>query len=182
MEWPSEKTVTFCKSPIPLLVLVFQWGRNLECQVAFDGLKQATIEGPSLGIADATKPPKVEAEQFNYMLGEYLHHFVDGRQWNGVQLLNVVQFSHSTQIDSLIRRIQFEINGSRHSVLSPLADGPYIGNNPQVHRVEKEWEPMADIARVCLEDALLSSSGWPSFLSRVQQRCTVICQPGTGRR
>ncbi|KAA0060455.1 uncharacterized protein E6C27_scaffold22G002820 [Cucumis melo var. makuwa] len=64
-----------------------QWGGNLECQAAFDGLKQATIEGPSLKVVDATKPPKVEAEQFNYMLGEYLHHFVDGRQRNSVQML-----------------------------------------------------------------------------------------------
>ena len=71
-----------------------QWGGNLECQTAFDGLKQATIERPSLGVADATKPPKVEAEKFNYMLEEYLHHFVDGTQRNWVQMLNVAQFDH----------------------------------------------------------------------------------------
>ncbi|KAA0048138.1 uncharacterized protein E6C27_scaffold63G00300 [Cucumis melo var. makuwa] len=27
------------------------------------------------------------------------------------------------------------------------------GNNPQIHRVEKEWEQMVDIARVCLKEA-----------------------------
>ncbi|KAA0060451.1 reverse transcriptase [Cucumis melo var. makuwa] len=42
-----------------------QWGGNLECQAAFDGLKQATIEGLSLGVVDAIKPPKVEVEHFN---------------------------------------------------------------------------------------------------------------------
>ncbi|KAA0063156.1 uncharacterized protein E5676_scaffold1213G00290 [Cucumis melo var. makuwa] len=83
------------------------------------------IEGPSLGVVDVIKPPKVEAKQFNC----------------------------SAQTDSLIKRSQFEIKGSRHSVLPPLTDDPYVGNNPQVHGVEKKREQMADIARVCLEEA-----------------------------
>ncbi|KAA0046581.1 uncharacterized protein E6C27_scaffold114G001140 [Cucumis melo var. makuwa] len=128
-------------------------GGNLKCQAALNGLKQATIEGPSFGVTDATKHPKVKAEQFNCMLGEYLHHLVDGRQKNWVQLLNVAQFDHSSQTDSLTKRSQFEISYSRHFVLSLLTSGPYVGNNPQIHRVEKEWEQMADIARVCLEEA-----------------------------
>ncbi|KAA0051322.1 uncharacterized protein E6C27_scaffold55G00390 [Cucumis melo var. makuwa] len=78
------------------------------------------IEGPILGVFDATKPFKVKIEQFNY---------------------------------SLTRRSQFEIDGSRHSVLSPLVDLHYVGNNPQVQRFAKEWEEMADIARACLEKA-----------------------------
>ncbi|TYK15856.1 hypothetical protein E5676_scaffold637G00320 [Cucumis melo var. makuwa] len=45
------------------------------------------------------------------------------------------------------------IKGNRHSVLSLLADGPYVKDDPQVHIVEEEWEQMADIARVCLEEA-----------------------------
>ncbi|KAA0058255.1 uncharacterized protein E6C27_scaffold274G005800 [Cucumis melo var. makuwa] len=72
----------------------FNWGENLECQAAFDGLKQAMFEGPSLRVANATKPPKVEAKQFNYTFEEYLHHIVDGRQGNWAQLLNVAQFGH----------------------------------------------------------------------------------------
>ncbi|KAA0039570.1 uncharacterized protein E5676_scaffold775G00570 [Cucumis melo var. makuwa] len=121
-----------------------QWGGNLKCQAAFGGLKQATIEDPSLGVVDTTKPPKVEAEQFNCMLEEYLHHLVDGRQKNWVQLLNVTQLGHSVQTDSLIKRSQFEIKCSRHSVLPPLIDGPYVGNNPQVRKVEKKREQMDD--------------------------------------
>ncbi|KAA0051469.1 Asp_protease_2 domain-containing protein [Cucumis melo var. makuwa] len=76
------------------------------------------------------------------------------KQRNSVQLLNVIQFDHSAQTDLLIRRSQFEIDDSRHSVLLLLADGPYVGNNPQVHRFEKDREQMADIARACLEEAL----------------------------
>ncbi|KAA0057360.1 uncharacterized protein E5676_scaffold216G00180 [Cucumis melo var. makuwa] len=55
--------------------------------------------------------------------------------------------------DSLIKRSLFEIKCNRHSVLPPLVDGPYVGDRPQVHRVEEEWEQMADIAQVCLEEA-----------------------------
>ncbi|KAA0042095.1 reverse transcriptase [Cucumis melo var. makuwa] len=130
-----------------------QWSGNLECQAAFNCLKQAMIEGPNLGVVDATKTPKVEHEQFSFVLGEYLHHCVDGRQKNWVRLLKVAQFGHSVQTDSLIKRSLFEIKGKRHSVLSPLADGPYVGDRPQVHRVGEEWKQMADIARVCLEEA-----------------------------
>ncbi|KAA0055061.1 reverse transcriptase [Cucumis melo var. makuwa] len=122
------------------------WSGNLECQATFNALKQVMREGPSLGVVDATKPPKVEAEQFNCVLGEYLHPFVDGRQKNWVQLLNVTQFGRNAEIDSLIKRSPFEIKDSGHSVLSLITDDPYIGNNPQVHRVEDEWEQMADIA------------------------------------
>ncbi|TYK23962.1 reverse transcriptase [Cucumis melo var. makuwa] len=107
-------------SLIELLKENIQWGGNPEWQTAFDGLKRATIEGPSLGVTDGTKPSKDEAERFNCMLGEYLHHLVDGRQRNWVQLLNVAQFGHSAQTDSPIRRIQFEIDSSRHFVLPPV--------------------------------------------------------------
>ncbi|TYK18641.1 reverse transcriptase [Cucumis melo var. makuwa] len=106
------------------------------------------IEGPSLGVVDATKTSKVEAEQLSGVLEEYLHHCVDGRQKNWVQLLKVAQFGHSAQTDSPSKRSPFEIKGKRHPVLPPLADGPYVGDRPQVHRVEEEWEQMANITRV----------------------------------
>ncbi|KAA0065650.1 hypothetical protein E5676_scaffold772G00160 [Cucumis melo var. makuwa] len=106
-----------------------QWNGNLECQAAFNGLKQAMIEGPSLGIVDATKTPKGQAEQFSCVFEEYWHH-CDGRQRNWVQLLNVTQFASSAQANSRIKGSPFEIKGNRHSVLPPLADGPYVGNRP----------------------------------------------------
>ncbi|KAA0038934.1 uncharacterized protein E5676_scaffold227G00710 [Cucumis melo var. makuwa] len=110
-----------------------QWGRNLECLAASDGLKQATTKGPSLRIADTTKPFRDENERFNCMLGEYLHHFVDGRQRNWAHLLNVAQIDHSAQTESLIKRSLFETDGKRHSVFPPFADDPYVGNKSQVH-------------------------------------------------
>ncbi|KAA0063885.1 uncharacterized protein E6C27_scaffold616G00090 [Cucumis melo var. makuwa] len=129
-----------------------QWSENLKCQVAFNGSKQAMIEGPSFGVVEATKTPEVEAEQRSCVLAEYLHHCVDGRQKNWVQLLKVTQFGYSAQTDSLIKRSPFEIEDKRHSVLPPVADGPCLGDRPQVHRVREECEQMANIARVCLEE------------------------------
>ncbi|KAA0061796.1 RNA-directed DNA polymerase-like protein [Cucumis melo var. makuwa] len=64
----------------------------------------------SLGVVDVTKTPKLEAEQFSCV----------------------------AQTDSLIKRSPFEIKGNRHSLLPPLADDAYVGDRPQVHRVEVE--------------------------------------------
>ncbi|KAA0048769.1 hypothetical protein E5676_scaffold172G00580 [Cucumis melo var. makuwa] len=122
-----NRFLTRASSLTELLKEDIQWGENSECQAAFDGLKQAMIEGPILGVADATKPFKVETERFICMLEEYL--------------------------DSPTRRSQFKIDGRRHFVLSSLVDRPYVGNNPQFHKFVKEWEQMADIARACLEKA-----------------------------
>ncbi|TYK01392.1 uncharacterized protein E5676_scaffold29G00860 [Cucumis melo var. makuwa] len=107
-----------------------QWSENLECQAAFNGSKQAMIEGPSLGVVDMTKTPKVEAEQ-----------------------LAVCSENTCIITDSLIKRSPFEIKGKRHSVLPSLTDGPYVGDHRQVHRVGEECEQIANIARVCLEEA-----------------------------
>ena len=60
-----ERFLTRASSLTELLKEDIQWGENFECQAAFDGLKQAMIEGPILGVADATKPFKVETERFN---------------------------------------------------------------------------------------------------------------------
>ncbi|KAA0039111.1 uncharacterized protein E6C27_scaffold84G002140 [Cucumis melo var. makuwa] len=130
-----------------------QWSENRERQVALNGSKKAMTKGPSLGVVDATKTLEVEAEQFSFVLGEYLHHCVDGRQKNWVQLLKVAQFGHSAQTDSPSKRSPFEIKDKRHSVLPPVADDPYVGDRPQVHRVGEECEQMANVARVCLEKA-----------------------------
>ncbi|KAA0046982.1 uncharacterized protein E6C27_scaffold230G001680 [Cucumis melo var. makuwa] len=130
-----------------------QWSKNLECRVAFNGSKQTMIEGPSLGVVDATKTPEVEAEQLRCVLEEYLHHCVDGRQRDWVQRPKVAQFGHSAQTDSPSKRSLFEIEDKRHSALPPVTDGPCLRDRPQVHRVKEECEQMANIARVCLEEA-----------------------------
>ncbi|KAA0063712.1 uncharacterized protein E6C27_scaffold329G002350 [Cucumis melo var. makuwa] len=62
----------FSKRASPLTELLkkyVHWNWVPECQVAFDGLKKAMMEGPLLGIADVTKPFEVETDTSNYALG-----------------------------------------------------------------------------------------------------------------
>ncbi|KAA0060054.1 putative mitochondrial protein [Cucumis melo var. makuwa] len=62
----------FSKRASPLTELLkkdVHWNWDPECQAAFDGLKQALMEGPLLGIADVTKPFKVETDASDYALG-----------------------------------------------------------------------------------------------------------------
>ncbi|KAA0025807.1 reverse transcriptase [Cucumis melo var. makuwa] len=48
------------------------WNWDPECQAAFDGLKQAMMERPLLGITDVTKPFEVEIDASDYALGGVL--------------------------------------------------------------------------------------------------------------
>ncbi|KAL0539542.1 hypothetical protein IC582_023757 [Cucumis melo] len=65
----------FSKRTSPLTKLLkkdVHWSWDLECKAAFDNLKQAMMEGPLLGIADVTKPFKVEIDASDYALGGVL--------------------------------------------------------------------------------------------------------------
>ncbi|KAL0551523.1 hypothetical protein IC582_010612 [Cucumis melo] len=62
----------FSKRASPLIELLkkdVQWNWDPKCQVAFDGLKQALMEGPLLGIADVTIPFEIETDACDYALG-----------------------------------------------------------------------------------------------------------------
>ncbi|KAL0554755.1 hypothetical protein IC582_008683 [Cucumis melo] len=59
----------FSKRASPLTELLkkdVQWSWDPECQAAFDGLKQAMMEGSLLGIADVTKPFEAETDASDY--------------------------------------------------------------------------------------------------------------------
>lgn len=65
----------FSKRVSPLTDLLKKdnkWNWTLECQVAFDELKQAMVKGPILGIADVTQPFEVETDASDYALGGVL--------------------------------------------------------------------------------------------------------------
>ncbi|KAL0541779.1 hypothetical protein IC582_021836 [Cucumis melo] len=65
----------FSKRASPLTELLkkdIHWNWDPECQAAFDGLKQAMMEGPLLGIADVTKPFEVETDASDYAFGGVL--------------------------------------------------------------------------------------------------------------
>ncbi|KAL0554728.1 hypothetical protein IC582_008656 [Cucumis melo] len=65
----------FSKRASPLTELLkkdVHWSWDPECQATFDDLKQAMMERPLLGIANVTKPFKVEINASDYALGGVL--------------------------------------------------------------------------------------------------------------
>ncbi|TYK15859.1 reverse transcriptase [Cucumis melo var. makuwa] len=70
--------------------------------------------GTSLNISSSYHPQTDgQTERFNCMLEEYLRHFVNARQKNWVQLLDVAQFFFNAQTSSSTGRSPFEIVSRR---------------------------------------------------------------------
>ncbi|KAA0053382.1 reverse transcriptase [Cucumis melo var. makuwa] len=101
-----------------------------------------------------------QTEQFNCMLDEYLRHFVNARQKNWVQLLDVAQFFFNAQTSSSTGRSPFEIVSRRQPVLPHLVDHPFAGKNPQALNFTKKWKQTNNIARAYLEKASKRMKKW----------------------
>ncbi|KAA0056480.1 reverse transcriptase [Cucumis melo var. makuwa] len=94
------------------------------------------------------------------MLEEYLRHFINARQKNWVQLLDVAQLCFNAQMSSSIGRSPFEIVFGRQPVLLHLVDHPYVGKNPQALNFTKKWKQTTNIARAYLEKASRWMKKW----------------------
>ncbi|TYK06354.1 reverse transcriptase [Cucumis melo var. makuwa] len=117
--------------------------------------------GMSLNISSSYHPQTDgQTERFNCMLKEYLRHFVDARQKNWVQLLDVAQFCFNSQTGSSIGKSLFEIVSGRQQLLHHIVDHLYVGKNPQAHNFMKEWKQTIDIARAYLEKASKHMKKW----------------------
>ncbi|KAL0532578.1 hypothetical protein IC582_031283 [Cucumis melo] len=117
--------------------------------------------GTSLNISSSYHPQTDgQTERFNSMLEEYLRHFVNARQKNWVQLLDVAQFCFNAQTSSSTGRSPFEIVSGRQPVLPHLVDHPFAGKNPQALNFTKEWRQTNDIARAYLEKASRRMKKW----------------------
>ncbi|TYK28654.1 reverse transcriptase [Cucumis melo var. makuwa] len=117
--------------------------------------------GTSLNISSSYHPQTDgQTERFNCMLEEYLRHFVNARQKNWVQLLDVAQFYFNAQTSSSTGRSPFEIVSGRQPVLPHLVDHPFAGKNPQALNFTKEWKQTNDIARAYLEKASKRMKKW----------------------
>ncbi|TYK04997.1 reverse transcriptase [Cucumis melo var. makuwa] len=101
-----------------------------------------------------------QTERFNCMLKEYLHHFVNVRHKNWVQVLDVAKFCFNAHTSSTIWRSPFEIVSGRQPVLPHLVNHPYVGKNPQTLNFTKEWKQINDITRGYLEKAPRQMKKW----------------------
>ena len=97
---------------------------------------------------------------FNCLLKEYLRHFVDTRQKNWIQLLDVAQFCFNCQTSSSMGKSPFEIVSGRQPALPHIIDHPYAGKNSQAQNFTREWKQTTDIARAYLEKASKHMKKW----------------------
>lgn len=79
------------------------------------------------------------------MLEENLRHFVDARQGNWVQLLDIVQIYFNVQMSSSTRKSPFS-NGRQLSI-PHIIDLLYAGKSPRAHNFKKEWRQTIEIAQ-----------------------------------
>ena len=81
------------------------------------------------------------------MLEEFLRHFINARQKNWVQMLDVAQLSFNWQQSSLTGKTPFEIVCGRQPLMPHVIDHPYGGRSPQAYNFTKEWKQTSKIAR-----------------------------------
>ena len=70
-----------------------------------------------------------QAERFNSMLEEFLRHFIDARQKNWVQMLDVAQFSFNCQQSSSTGKTPLEIVCGRLPLMPHVIDHSYAGRS-----------------------------------------------------
>jgi len=117
--------------------------------------------GSTLNISSSYHPQTDgQTERFNSMLEEYLRHFIDARQKNWVQMLDVAQFSFNSQKSSSTGKTPFEIVCGRQPLMPHVVDHPYAGKSPQAHNFTKEWRESSEVARACLERASKRMKKW----------------------
>ena len=94
------------------------------------------------------------------MLEEFLRHFIDVRQKNWVQMLDVAQFSFNCEQSSSTEKTPFEIVCGRQPLMPHVIDHPYAGRSPQAYNFTKEWKQTFEIARAYLEKASRRIKKW----------------------
>ena len=97
--------------------------------------------GTTLNISSSYHPQTDgQTEWFNCLLEEYLRHFVDARQKNWIQLLDVAQFCFNCQTSSYMGKSPFEIVSGRQPALPHIIDHSYVVKHPQAQNFTREWK------------------------------------------
>ncbi|XP_022148918.1 uncharacterized protein LOC111017468 [Momordica charantia] len=101
-----------------------------------------------------------QTKRFNSVLEEYLRHFIDARQKNWIQMLDVAQLCFNCQKSTTTGRTPFEIVCGRQPVLPHVVDHPYVGKSPQAYNFTKEWCQSIEVAQAYLEKASKHMKKW----------------------
>lgn len=153
MGWPSQvaEDVRFTEKGLFFRRVVKLWG--VPTSIVSDKVGRFISMFQMENILKIPSLIDSQIERFNCMFEEYLRHFVDVRQKNWVQLLEVAQLCFNAQTSSSIGRSSFKIVYGRQPVLQHLVDHPCVRKNLQFHNFTKEWKQTTYIARVYLKKA-----------------------------
>ncbi|KAL0389070.1 UNVERIFIED_CONTAM: Gag-Pol polyprotein [Sesamum calycinum] len=110
--------------------------------------------GSKLSMSPSYHPQSdSQTKRFNYILEEYLRHFVRGTQNDWVKLLDVAQLCFNAQKSSSTNKSTFEIIIGQQPLLPHTLDSPEGVRSPLSQSFSQEWKQNVDIARSCLEKA-----------------------------
>ncbi|KAL0322027.1 UNVERIFIED_CONTAM: hypothetical protein Scaly_2499100 [Sesamum calycinum] len=110
--------------------------------------------GSKLSMSSSYHPQSDgQTEYFNYMLEEYLRHFVRGTQNDWVKLLDVAQLCFNVQKSSSTNKSAFEIVPGQQPLLPHTLDSPHGVRSSLARSFSQEWKQNVGIARSFLEKA-----------------------------
>ena len=101
-----------------------------------------------------------QTERFNYLLEEYLRHFVNPTKKNWASLLDITEFCFNCQKSTAANTSPFEIVTGQQPLVPYTIDAPYKGRNSKAYLFTKEWKRNEEIARAHLEKASQRIKRW----------------------
>ncbi|KAL2246269.1 UNVERIFIED_CONTAM: hypothetical protein Sindi_2895100 [Sesamum indicum] len=89
-----------------------------------------------------------QTERFNFILEDYLWHFVRGTQKDWVKLLNIAQLCFNAQKSSSTNKSAFEIVTGQQPFLPHTLHTPQSVKSPFARSFSQEWKQNINIARL----------------------------------
>ncbi|KAA0060640.1 uncharacterized protein E6C27_scaffold22G005260 [Cucumis melo var. makuwa] len=171
----------FSKRVSPLTELLkkdVHWNWDLECQAAFDGLKQALMEGPLLGIADVTKPFEVEIDASDYALGGVLlqngHPIAyESRKLNAAGRRYTVSEKEMLAVVHCLRVWRQYLLGSSFVVKTDNSATCHFFTQPKLTSKQARWEEFLAEFDFEFEHKKGSSNQAADALSRKQEHAAI---------
>ena len=171
----------FSKRASPLTELLkkdVHWNWDPECQTAFDGLKQALMEGPLLGIADVTKPFEVETDASDYALGGVLlqngHPIAyESRKLNAAERRYTVSEKEMLAVVHCLRAWRQYLLGSSFVVKTDNSATCHFFTQPKLTSKQARWQEFLAEFDFEFEHKKGSSNQAADALSRKQEHAAI---------
>ncbi|TYK18568.1 reverse transcriptase [Cucumis melo var. makuwa] len=171
----------FSKRASPLTELLkkdVHWNWDPKCQAAFDGLKQAMMEGPLLGITDVTKPFEVETDASDYALGGVLlqngHSIAyESRKFNAAERKYTVFEKEMLAVVHCLRAWRQYLLGSSFVVKMDNSATCHFFTQPKLTSKQARWQEFLVEFDFEFEHKKGSSNQAADALSRKQEHAAI---------